>query len=91
MSWLVPVGGLNAACSPAGVPGHSWQVVAATGSPIAHKGMLVAAKALALSAAELMADPALVKEAKADFDKRMAGKTYTTLIPKGQKPPASIR
>ena len=91
VSWLVPTGGLYAACSPAGVRGHSWQVVAAAGSPIAHKGMVMAAKTLALTAADLLADPALVKEAKADFDERMKGKKYATRIPAGQKPPASIR
>lgn len=91
VSWLVPVGGLNAACSAAGTPGHSWQVVAATGSPIAHKGLVVAAKALALTAADLLTDANLLKESRADFDQRMAGKSYTSRVPKGQKPPARIR
>jgi aminobenzoyl-glutamate utilization protein B len=91
VSWLVPTGGLNAACFPLGTPGHSWQNVAAAGSPIGHKGMMVAAKALALSLADLLGDPAVLKDAKADFDARMGGRKYTSLVPKGQKPPAAIR
>lgn len=91
VSWLVPTAGLNTACFALGSPGHSWQNVAATGSPIGHKGMMVAAKALALSLADLLRDPAVLKEARADLDKRLAGRKYTTRIPKGQKPPQSIR
>lgn len=91
ISWHVPTGGLSAACFAAGSPGHSWQNVAAVGSPIGHRGMMVAAKVLALSAIEMLQDPAAVKAAKADFDTRMKGRTYTTIIPKGQKAPKSIR
>ena len=52
---------------------------------------MVASKALALSLADLLQDEAVRKEARAEFEKRMAGRKYTTRIPKGQKPPASIR
>jgi aminobenzoyl-glutamate utilization protein B len=91
VSWLVPTGGLNTACFALGSPGHSWQNVAAVGSPIGHKGMMVATEALALSLAELLQNEAVIKDAKADFDKRMAGKKYTTRIPEGQKAPKAIR
>ena len=91
VSWLVPTGGLNTACFPLGSPGHSWQNVAAIGSPMGHKGMMVAAKTLALSLTELLQDEAVRTEAKADFDQRMSGRKYTTRIPTGQKPPKSIR
>ncbi len=91
MSWHVPTSGLGTVCFAAGSPGHSWQNVAAIGSPIGHKGMLVAAKVLAMSAVDLLQDPKALKEAKADFDERMKGRKYTTKIPEGQKAPKSIR
>jgi aminobenzoyl-glutamate utilization protein B len=91
VSWYVPTGGLNTACFAAGSPGHSWQNVAAIGSPIGHKGMMVAAKVLALSAADLLQDAELRQEAQADFQQRMKGRKYTSVIPKGQKAPKSIR
>jgi aminobenzoyl-glutamate utilization protein B len=91
VSWHVPTGGFTAVCFAAGSPGHSWQNVAASGSPIAHKGLIVAAKVLALSALELFQDEGARREAKADFDARMKGRRYTTIIPKGQKAPRSIR
>jgi aminobenzoyl-glutamate utilization protein B len=91
ISWHVPTGGIDVACFAAGSPGHSWQNVAAIGSPIGHKGMMVAAKVLALSAAELLQDQKALAEAKKDFDERMKDRKYTTRIPKGQKPPKTIR
>lgn len=91
VSWHVPTGGFSAVCFAAGSPGHSWQNVAAAGSPIAHKGMIVAAKVLALSALDLMQDAEARKQAKADFDARRKGKPYVTVVPKGQKAPRSIR
>lgn len=91
VSWLVPTGEISTACFALGTPGHSWQNVAAVGSPIGHKGMMVAAKTLAFSLVDLLQDETVRKEAKADFDRRMEGRKYTTAIPKGQKAPKSIR
>jgi len=91
VSWFVPTSGLTTACFAAGSPGHSWQNVAAIGSPIGHKGMMVAAKVLALTAVDLLQDAEAVKEAQADFQMRMKDRKYTTVVPKGQKAPKSIR
>src|SRR5262249_29460858 len=82
ISWHVPTSGLSTACFALGSPGHSWQNVAAIGSPIGHKGMMVAAKVLALSAVELLQDQQALKDARADFQERMKDRAYTTKIPK---------
>jgi aminobenzoyl-glutamate utilization protein B len=91
VSWHVPTGGLSTVCFAAGSPGHSWQNVAAIGSPIGHKGMMIAARVLALSAVDLLQDPQALKEARADFQQRMKDRKYTTKIPKDQKAPRTIR
>ena len=91
ISWYVPTAGLRATCFPSECPGHSWQNVASMGSTIGEKGMLVASKALAVSALDLFEKPELVTAAKADFKKRLEGIKYTTLIPKGQTAPTKIR
>jgi aminobenzoyl-glutamate utilization protein B len=91
VSWIVPTAGFSAATFAAGSPGHSWQNVAAVGSPIGHKGLVVAAKVLALSAVDLLQDPQLLREARGDFETRMKGLKYTTRVPKGQQAPAKIR
>lgn len=91
ISWHVPTSGFATACFAAGSPEHSWQNAAAIGSPIGHKGMMVAAKVLALSAVELLEHPQVLHEARTDFQERMKDRPYTTKIPKGQRAPKAIR
>jgi aminobenzoyl-glutamate utilization protein B len=91
ISWFVPVGQLSVASYAYGAPGHSWQIVAATGTSIGEKAMLVAAKTLAGAAIELYASPELVLAAKADFEAIRKPLDYVTLIPEGQKAPTTIR
>jgi len=70
------------------VPGsamHSWQVVAASGMSIGHKGMLVASKALALTVIDLLTKPDELGKAKDEFRKR--GIVYKSPLPEGLKPP----
>lgn len=91
ISWHVPTGGLRTACMAAGSPGHSWQNVACIGSSIGEKGIVFAAKSLAVTAIQLLQDEDLRIAARADFEKRMADREYTTLIPEGQPAPETIR
>jgi len=91
ISWYVPTGGIRTTCFAAGSPGHSWQNVSCIASTIGQKGIIYASKVLAVSAVELFEKPELINAAKADWKRRMKGRKYTTLIPKGQKPPKSIR
>jgi aminobenzoyl-glutamate utilization protein B len=91
ISWFVPVGQLTAATYTFGAPGHSWQIVACTGTSIGEKGMMVAAKALAATAVDLLQSPELVAEAKSDFEAIRKPLNFVTLIPEGQKAPKAIR
>ena len=72
VSWLTPTSQIETACWPAGVPGHSWQIVACGKSGLAHKGMLLAAKVLAATALDLLTDGELLEKAKAEFAERSA-------------------
>ena len=91
ISWFVPVGQLTAATHTFGAPGHSWQIVACTGTTIGEKGMMVAAKALAGTAIDLYGAPDLIAGAKRDFKSVRDPLKYVTLIPEGQKVPRAIR
>ena len=53
--------------SPDGVPGHSREFAEWAKSPLARKGIVAAAKALAMTALDLVADPAELKKAKDEF------------------------
>ncbi|MGJ3627554.1 hypothetical protein AB5I41_12330 [Sphingomonas sp. MMS24-JH45] len=70
VSYTIPTVGLVAGAWVPGTPPHSWQAVAASGSSIGLKGALVAAKAMALTAADLFGDPAALSAAKAELDRR---------------------
>src|SRR5438067_4231848 len=49
------------------VPGHSQAFLEASGSPRGYQAMIAAAKALAMTGADLLSDPALVEQAKGEF------------------------
>jgi metal-dependent amidase/aminoacylase/carboxypeptidase family protein len=53
--------------SPDGIPGHSREFAEWAKSPLAHTGMVAAAKTLALTALDLLADPAELEKAKQEF------------------------
>ena len=68
VSWLTPTAQISAVTWPSGIPGHSWQVVAAGKSDIAHKGLTLAARVLAGAAADLMENPRLLQKAREEFN-----------------------
>jgi metal-dependent amidase/aminoacylase/carboxypeptidase family protein len=53
--------------SPDGVPGHSREFAEWARSPLARAGMVAGAKALALTAVDLLASPETLQKAKHDF------------------------
>ncbi|MEO8027166.1 MAG: amidohydrolase [Bryobacteraceae bacterium] len=91
VSWLVPTAQFTAATYVPGTPAHSWQSTACAGSTIGRKGMMVAAKTLALSLVDLLTEPKLVEAAKADFKKQLGGDVYKSRIPADAKPPLNYR
>ncbi len=87
VSWAVPTVGLQTATWVPGSSAHSWQSTAASGMSIGQKGMLVAAKTLALTAFDLYNTPALIEKARAEWvQKRGADFTYEALL--GTRKPA---
>ncbi|MDC6352018.1 amidohydrolase [Zeaxanthinibacter sp. PT1] len=70
VSFAVPTVGLSTATWVPGTPAHSWQAVATGGTSIGHKGMMVAAKTLALTAIDIFKDAELLEKATAEFERR---------------------
>lgn len=91
VSWQVPTAGFTTACWVPGTPGHSWQAVACGGTTIGKKGMMLAAKVLAANAWDLYQDSKLLDESKAEFKRRLAGRTYKPLLEKDQAAPLDYR
>jgi len=91
VSWLVPTAALTTATFVPGTPGHSWQSTACAGGTIGRKGMLVAAKTLALTALDLFGDARHVEAARQSFEARRGGHVYRSRVPDDAKPPLRYR
>ncbi len=81
VSWAVPTVQLNGAAFAVGTAYHSWQLTAQGTAPAAHKGMLHAAKVMAGTAADLLLDPALLQEAKAAHQAKLARTPFVSPLP----------
>ena len=91
VSWSVPTAGFSTATWVPGTPSHSWQATAASGMSIGHKGMMLAAKVIALSGNELFRDPTLIQSARAEFVKnRGVDFSYQPLLG-DREPPLDYR
>jgi aminobenzoyl-glutamate utilization protein B len=91
ISWMLPTQEFNAATFVPGTPGHSWQSTACSGMSIGHKGMIVAAKTLALSLVDLLARPETIAEARSDFERRKGGVVYRSRLPQDKGAPLGYR
>ena len=96
VSWIVPTVHLNLVGDflygredPSLIPHpalHSWQAVAQGKSSIAHKGMLYAAKIMALTALDFLQNPELANQARKELTETLNGETYPDPLPKDLKP-----
>jgi aminobenzoyl-glutamate utilization protein B len=81
ISWVTPTVGMSAATWVPGTPAHSWQAVAASGMSIGAKGGVVAAKAIALTAADLFRSPEVLAAARSELEqKRGADFRYQAMV-----------
>lgn len=91
VSWAVPTAGMSAATWVPGTGAHSWQAVAAGGMSIGKKGMMVAAKTIALTAIDIYNNPSVTEKAKKELNKsRGADFVYKSLLG-DRKPPLDYR
>jgi len=76
VSWVVPTAGLATATWVPGIPAHSWQAVACDGMSIGFKGMMVAAKTIAVTAADIFLNPGIIPTATAELKKARGGENF---------------
>lgn len=87
VSWNVPTVGLATATWVPGTAAHSWQAVACGGTSIGIKGMMMAAKTMALTGYDLFKSPEVINAARNELlSKRGEGFSYQPLI--GDRAPA---
>ncbi|MCA9986760.1 MAG: amidohydrolase [Anaerolineales bacterium] len=88
LSRLTPLSMLNTATWATRAAAHSWGAVATGCTTIGHKGMMYAAKVMALGAAELVLAPAKLAAARAEFDAQIAQTPYVCGTPDDVYPPS---
>lgn len=86
ISWLVPEITALVTTAPAQAPWHSWAVVACGGMSIGHKGMLFAARSLAMTMVDLFENETLRKDIRNEFEMRRGGHIYKPYVPDGPPP-----
>jgi len=86
ISWIVPEITVLVTTAPANTAWHGWSVVACGGMSIGHKGMLFAAKSLAMTMVDLFENPQLRTDIRKEFDERKAGHVYKSYLPDGPPP-----
>lgn len=86
VSYVVPTVGCETATWAPGTPAHSWQAVACGGTEVGTKGMMLAAKTMALTAVDLYTNPAIIAKAKEEFKKVKGDYQYQALL--GDRKPA---
>ena len=91
VSWMAPTAGFSTATWVPGTPAHSWQAVAAGGMSIGHKGMLMAARVLALTAVEVFEDEALIEAAWEELKERQGADFEYQALLGDREPPLDYR
>jgi len=89
VSWITPTAQFRAATWPVGVPGHSWQVVAANGD-FAQKAVPYAGKVLAGTVFDLLGDPETLSAAREEFEREVGTGAYETPLPADAEPPVDV-
>ncbi len=91
VSWVAPTVQAYGATYAVGTPPHSWQLTAQGKAPAAHKGMVQAAKAMAATAIDVLKDPRLLAEAKADYAARTKAFAYRSPLPADTQIPTVVQ
>ena len=91
VSWAAPTAGLYTAAWVPGTVAHTWQVVAVGGTSIGAKGMMVAAKTLALTAVDLFVNPSYLEQVRKEFEERRGPDFKYRPLVGDRKPPLDYR
>lgn len=86
VSWVVPTAQCSTSTSALGTPLHTWQMVAQGVSSFAHRGMLRAGAAMALTGIEILENPSKLLEIKNEHLKKLKENPYKCPIPSNVEP-----
>jgi aminobenzoyl-glutamate utilization protein B len=87
LSWIAPLSMLRTTCFPTRASGHSWGIAAVSGTSIGHKGMMHAAKIMAVAAIDLYADSEHLQRVRQEFETATEDRPYESPLPDTLRPP----
>jgi aminobenzoyl-glutamate utilization protein B len=90
VSWNLPTVVLRYPGNIPGMIGHHWSSAIAMATPIAHKGATAGAKAMAMTALDVLLRPELLESARAYFAEQTKETQWKPLIPEGTQPPVEL-
>lgn len=90
VAWNVPTVVLRFPGNIPGMVGHHWSSAIAMATPIAHKGTTAGAAAHAMTALDILLDPALLKAAQEYFARQTRDTRWQSLIPLDSRPPIEL-
>ncbi|NJD09467.1 MAG: amidohydrolase [Gemmatimonadetes bacterium] len=91
VSWNIPTVRLRYAANIPGLTGHHWSSAIAMATPIAHLGANYGARVIAMTAIDLLTDPALLARARQYFaDVSTKDFQWVSLIPPETRPPVEL-
>ena len=89
-SWCAPYASPWIAMGMTGCGWHHWGVVRCAGDTMGQKSLDCAAKAISLTAADILCDKDVLPAAQAEWKERMGDRKYECLLPEGQQPPVNL-
>jgi len=89
-SWNAPYATAWIAMAPYGCSWHNWCVARSSGDTTGKKALDSAAGALAMTAIDRLCDGQLLQDAKAEWQERMGGDKYESLLEADMKPPVDM-
>ena len=90
VSWNVPTVNLRYPGNIPGMIGHHWSSGIAMATPVAHKGAVAGAKAMAMTMADLLLRPELLQNARSYFTEQTKETKWVSLVPEGTTAPIHL-
>ncbi|MDD6310377.1 MAG: amidohydrolase [Firmicutes bacterium] len=89
-SWNAPYATAWIAMAPYNCGWHNWAVTRCSGDSMGKKALDAAAGAISLTALDILCEPDLIKGAKEEWEERMDGKSYESLLEENMTPPVEL-
>lgn len=89
-SWNAPYTAPWICMAPQGIGWHNWAITKCAGDTMGKKALDSAAGAISMTCMDILCDPEMVADAKAEWEERMGGRKYECLLEDSMMPPVEL-